>query len=324
MRSGSDRSPNDPGSHSRRSFRSPTRLMRRMPSLAARYPSLVGPGSRPRRDVHPRRDHGDRQRRTAGSTQVTEIRRIDPTVLRRRARVDFGGMTTIRPALDAALRHTIALRTEALFRSSGAFREGHFLLKSGRHGDAYVEKFQVLQDPAATSELCGFFATHGRGLRRRAAGRPRRRPDDRRRHPRLRDGAPARRPEHLRRGGPRRRRRDPARVPARLPDRAGRARPARRRHPDDRRLAAGDAAGRRGDGRRDRRVRRPRRPERRPDDPHLADDRATSIRCGRSGSWTCRPTSPAPRPARAAPTGRRSTRRAAPARARSGPARPRS
>jgi orotate phosphoribosyltransferase len=57
----------------------------------------------------------------------------------------------------------IALRTEALFRSSGAFREGHFLLKSGRHGDAYVEKFQVLQDPAATSELCGFFAQHGRG-----------------------------------------------------------------------------------------------------------------------------------------------------------------
>jgi orotate phosphoribosyltransferase len=75
-------------------------------------------------------------------------------------------VTTVRPALDAALRHTIALRTEALFRSSGAFREGHFLLKSGRHGDAYVEKFQVLQDPAATSELCGFFAEHGRGLDR--------------------------------------------------------------------------------------------------------------------------------------------------------------
>jgi len=72
-------------------------------------------------------------------------------------------VTTVQPALDAALRHTIALRTEALFRASGAFREGHFLLKSGRHGDAYVEKFQVLQDPAATSELCGFFATHGRG-----------------------------------------------------------------------------------------------------------------------------------------------------------------
>jgi orotate phosphoribosyltransferase len=72
-------------------------------------------------------------------------------------------VTTVRPALEPALRHTIALRTEALFRSSGAFREGHFLLKSGRHGDAYVEKFQVLQDPAATSELCGFMAAHGRG-----------------------------------------------------------------------------------------------------------------------------------------------------------------
>jgi orotate phosphoribosyltransferase len=73
-------------------------------------------------------------------------------------------VTTIRPALDAATRRVVAMRTEALFRSSGAFREGHFQLKSGRHGDAYVEKFQVLQDPAATSELCAFFAAHGRGL----------------------------------------------------------------------------------------------------------------------------------------------------------------
>ena len=52
-------------------------------------------------------------------------------------------MTTIRPAIDAAVRRVIAERTEALFRASGAFREGHFLLKSGRHGDAYVEKFAV-------------------------------------------------------------------------------------------------------------------------------------------------------------------------------------
>jgi orotate phosphoribosyltransferase len=73
-------------------------------------------------------------------------------------------MTTVLPALDPAVRKAIALKTEALFRSSGALREGHFLLKSGRHGDAYVEKFQVLQDPAATSELCGYFAAHGRGL----------------------------------------------------------------------------------------------------------------------------------------------------------------
>ena len=67
-------------------------------------------------------------------------------------------MTTVRPAIDAAARAAIAMRTEALFRASGAFREGHFQLKSGRHGDAYVEKFAVLADPAATSELCGYWA----------------------------------------------------------------------------------------------------------------------------------------------------------------------
>ena len=71
-------------------------------------------------------------------------------------------MTTIKPALDIAARAAIASRTEALFRASGAFREGHFLLKSGRHGDAYVEKFHVLSDPVATSELCGYWAAHVR------------------------------------------------------------------------------------------------------------------------------------------------------------------
>src|SRR5690242_13893101 len=67
-------------------------------------------------------------------------------------------MTTIKPALEIGARAAIAGRTEELFRSSGALREGHFQLKSGRHGDAYVEKFAVLSDPAATSELCGFWA----------------------------------------------------------------------------------------------------------------------------------------------------------------------
>jgi orotate phosphoribosyltransferase len=71
-------------------------------------------------------------------------------------------MTTIKPAIEIATRAAIAHRTEELFRSSGALREGHFQLKSGRHGDAYVEKFAVLSDPAATSELCGFWAAaHG-------------------------------------------------------------------------------------------------------------------------------------------------------------------
>jgi orotate phosphoribosyltransferase len=67
-------------------------------------------------------------------------------------------MTTIKPAIEIGARAAIARRTEELFRSSGALRDGHFLLKSGRHGDAYVEKFAVLSDPAATSELCGFWA----------------------------------------------------------------------------------------------------------------------------------------------------------------------
>ncbi|MFP5343429.1 MAG: orotate phosphoribosyltransferase [Candidatus Limnocylindria bacterium] len=71
-------------------------------------------------------------------------------------------MTTIRPVQDLAMRAALAARTEALFRASGAFREGHFLLKSGRHGDAYVEKFAVLSDPAATSELCGYWAARVR------------------------------------------------------------------------------------------------------------------------------------------------------------------
>jgi len=70
-------------------------------------------------------------------------------------------MTTIKPAIEMGARAAIAHRTEELFRASGAIREGHFQLKSGRHGDAYVEKFAVLSDPAATSELCGFWArTH--------------------------------------------------------------------------------------------------------------------------------------------------------------------
>ena len=71
-------------------------------------------------------------------------------------------MTTIRPAVDAAARAAVAARTESLFRSSGALREGHFALKSGLHADAYVEKFAVLSDPAATSELCAFWAAEYR------------------------------------------------------------------------------------------------------------------------------------------------------------------
>lgn len=54
-------------------------------------------------------------------------------------------------ATDAAI-------TERLFTEAGAYREGHFKLKSGRHSDRYVEKFQVLQWPAAVGELCRLMA----------------------------------------------------------------------------------------------------------------------------------------------------------------------
>jgi orotate phosphoribosyltransferase len=77
------------------------------------------------------------------------------------------GVTTLKHTLDLAARRAIAVRTEALFRDSGALRDGHFVLKSGRHGDAYLEKFQVLQHPVATTELCEYLAAghrddHGR------------------------------------------------------------------------------------------------------------------------------------------------------------------
>jgi orotate phosphoribosyltransferase len=72
-------------------------------------------------------------------------------------------MTTIKPGIELSTRAAITARTEALFRSAGALRDGHFLLKSGRHSEAYLEKFAVLSDPAATSELCGFWAGQYRG-----------------------------------------------------------------------------------------------------------------------------------------------------------------
>ncbi len=71
-------------------------------------------------------------------------------------------MTTMKSGTALAAREAVARRTEALFRASGALRDGHFRLKSGRHATAYLEKFAVLSDPAATSELCGFWASRYR------------------------------------------------------------------------------------------------------------------------------------------------------------------
>lgn len=39
-----------------------------------------------------------------------------------------------------------------------AIRSGHFLYASGKHGDTYLEKFNLLRNPQATSNACEFFA----------------------------------------------------------------------------------------------------------------------------------------------------------------------
>ena len=51
---------------------------------------------------------------------------------------------------------------EQMFEKSGAVLEGHFLLASGRHSPVYWEKFQVLQFPEYTEQLCRMIADHFR------------------------------------------------------------------------------------------------------------------------------------------------------------------
>ena len=46
----------------------------------------------------------------------------------------------------------------ALLREVGALMDGHFLLSSGRHSPAYVEKFRLLQHPEQTERLCRLIA----------------------------------------------------------------------------------------------------------------------------------------------------------------------
>lgn len=50
-------------------------------------------------------------------------------------------------------------------RATGALKHGHFLYASGRHGKIYLEKFDLLRDPAATVEVCAGFAEHFRDAR---------------------------------------------------------------------------------------------------------------------------------------------------------------
>jgi orotate phosphoribosyltransferase len=59
---------------------------------------------------------------------------------------------------------TASSDVERVFRESGALREGHFILASGRHSSLYLEKFQVLQHPADIERLCGAIAMWARSL----------------------------------------------------------------------------------------------------------------------------------------------------------------
>jgi orotate phosphoribosyltransferase len=50
-----------------------------------------------------------------------------------------------------------------IFKQTGAFLEGHFILTSGRHSPHYIEKFRVLEHPARTAELCTGIAANFAG-----------------------------------------------------------------------------------------------------------------------------------------------------------------
>ena len=54
------------------------------------------------------------------------------------------------------------MEVEEIFQKSGAILKGHFLLASGLHSPIYWEKFQVLQYPNYTGQLCYKISTHFR------------------------------------------------------------------------------------------------------------------------------------------------------------------
>ncbi|HEV2066966.1 MAG TPA: orotate phosphoribosyltransferase [Thermomicrobiales bacterium] len=45
----------------------------------------------------------------------------------------------------------------ASLQAIGALKRGHFLFSSGRHGDVYLEKFDLFRNPVATSDICTGF-----------------------------------------------------------------------------------------------------------------------------------------------------------------------
>ncbi|HXH20847.1 MAG TPA: orotate phosphoribosyltransferase [Dehalococcoidia bacterium] len=51
---------------------------------------------------------------------------------------------------------------EEYLRKTSALLQGHFKLASGRHSARYIEKFRIMEDPAATTALCGMIAARYR------------------------------------------------------------------------------------------------------------------------------------------------------------------
>lgn len=62
-----------------------------------------------------------------------------------------------------------ARRVEGLLLATGALQRGHFLLKSGRHSDRYLEKWSLLQHPEAAAEICAMLAARALALARASA-----------------------------------------------------------------------------------------------------------------------------------------------------------
>ncbi|CAA9542072.1 MAG: Orotate phosphoribosyltransferase [uncultured Thermomicrobiales bacterium] len=53
----------------------------------------------------------------------------------------------------------------AILQSIGALKQGHFLFSSGRHGDVYLEKFDLFRNPVAASDVCTGFVDRFRNER---------------------------------------------------------------------------------------------------------------------------------------------------------------
>jgi orotate phosphoribosyltransferase len=62
-----------------------------------------------------------------------------------------------------------ARRVEGLLLATGALQRGHYLLKSGRHSDRYLEKWSLLQFPEAAAEICAIIAARALALARATA-----------------------------------------------------------------------------------------------------------------------------------------------------------